>query len=103
MPQPLDKLAHRLRAAVLASDHEKATRLTEEYITALREHWMSLPPAERAASPLRKQSLELLAWAREMTIMQRALAAEHLRALDKKIRYRTARALYSQSAALDML
>jgi len=99
MPQLQDKLAYQLRAAVLAADHEKAARLTMEYCEALREHWMTLSAEERAVSALQKQSLELLTWVREMTIMQRALAAEHLRMIEKAKRYRTARSHYLQSGA----
>jgi len=101
MPQAPDNLARGLRAAVLANDHEKATRLTVEYAAALREHWSALSLAERAASPLPKQSLELLTWVREMTILQEALAARHLAVVEKASRYQTARALYLRSAALD--
>ncbi len=101
MPQPQDNLARDLRAAVLANDHEKATRLTVEYTAAVREHWTTLSSQERDASPLPKQSLELLAWVREMTIMQQALAAQHLAVVEKASRYQTARALYLRSAALE--
>ena len=97
MPQAPDSLERELRAAVLANDHEKATRLTVEYTAALREHWEALTARERAASPLPKQSLELLAWAREMTIMQQALAAQHLAAVERASRYQTARVLYLRS------
>ena len=100
MPQPPDKLARQLRAAVLASDHEKATRLTVEYSTALREQWATLSPQERAASPLPKQSLELLTWVRDMTIVQQALATQHLALVAKASRYQTARSLYLRSATL---
>jgi hypothetical protein len=101
MPQPQDNLARDLRAAVLANDHEKATRLTVEYTAALREHWSDLSLPERAASPLPKQSLELLTWVREMTILQQALAARHLAVVEKASRYQTARAVYLRSAALE--
>lgn len=101
MQQQLDKLAHEIRAAVLANDHADAARLTEAYVDALRDHWVTLERDERAASALPKLALELLAWAREMTILQRALAGEHVRALDKILRYRTARSLYQQSAAIE--
>ncbi len=97
----LDNLARELRAAVLASDHEKATRLTVEYSAALQQHWMMLRASERAASPIPKQSLELLTWVRDMTIMQHALAAQHLAAVEKASRYQAARALYLRSAALE--
>jgi hypothetical protein len=96
-----DNLARQLRAAVLASDHEKASRLTVEYSAALQEHWRLLSGSERAASPIPKQSRELLTWVREMTIMQQALAAQHLAAIEKVSRYQTARALYLRSAALE--
>ena len=42
MPEPLDNLARELRSAVLASDHEKATRLVAEYAEALGRHWTAL-------------------------------------------------------------
>jgi hypothetical protein len=73
MPEPLDNLARELRSAVLASNHEKATRLTMEYAEALGRHWTALSRNERAASPVPKQSRELLNWAREMTLMQQAI------------------------------
>jgi hypothetical protein len=100
MPQPLDNLARDLRAAVLVSDHEKATRLTGEYAEALRRHWMPLSNEERAASPIPNQSIELLTWVREMTLLQRALASEHLAFVEKAQRRLTARAQYLQAAAL---
>lgn len=100
MPQPLDNLASELRAAVLAADHEKAARLSAEYTEALRVHWTALSARERGASQLPKQSLELLNWVREMTLMHRAITAEHLKLLGQMSRYQTARALYLQSAAL---
>jgi hypothetical protein len=101
MPQLLDKMARDLRAAVLASDHEKATRLTVEYSEALVQHWRLLSSEERAASSLPKQSGELLNWAREMTLMQHAMAAGHLAMVEKASRQLSARALYLQLAALD--
>jgi hypothetical protein len=100
LPTP-DRLAHDLRAAVLAVDHEKASRLSAEYSAALRELWMTLSPEERVASSVPKQALELLNWVRDMTLIQQAMAAQHLRVIDKAMRYRTARALYLQSEALN--
>jgi hypothetical protein len=99
-PDNAADLARELRAAVLAGDHEKATRLTVEYAAALREHWMTLSAAQRAASALPKQSLELLGWVRDMTLMQQAMAAQHLAMVEKAGRYQTARASYLRSAAL---
>lgn len=100
MPQTLDHLARDLRAAVLASDHEHAMRLATHYTEAVRQHWVLLSTRERAASPLSKQSLELLQWVRDMTLMQHALANQHLTMLEKSSRYQYARAVYLQSAAL---
>jgi hypothetical protein len=100
MPQPRDNLARELRAAVLANDHEEATRLTVEYSEALREHWMTLSAQERADSQLPKQSLELLTWVRDMTLVQQAMAAQHLALVERAHRNQLARALYLQSAAL---
>jgi hypothetical protein len=96
----LDDLARDLRAAVLGSDHEKASRLTEEYSEALRRHWTTLSPAECAASSLPKQSLVLLTWVRQMTLMQQAMTAAHLGLVEKASRHLMARNLYLQTAAL---
>jgi hypothetical protein len=101
MPQPPDNLACQLRAAVLGNDHQKAERLTVQYTAALSEFWKTLSNDERAASSLPKQSLELLTWVREMTLMQQGMAAAHLSAIERAGRQLTARALYLQLAALD--
>jgi hypothetical protein len=100
MLETADRLAHELRAAVLASDHARAADLAVKYTEALHQYWLQLPAQARASSGVPKQSLELLNWVREMTIMQRAMAAEHLRMIVKASRYQAARALYLQSAAL---
>jgi hypothetical protein len=102
MPEPLDNLARELRSAVQASDHEKATRLIAEYTEALGQHWTALSGNQRAASPLPQQSRELLNWVRKMTLMQQAMAAVKLSAVEKASRQLTARALYLQSAAFDV-
>ncbi len=101
MPQPPDNLARRLRGAVLANDHRKAERLTVEYTATLAEFWKTLSTAERAASSLPQQSLELLTWVREMTLMQQAMTAVHLSALERNSRQLTARALYLRLAAFE--
>lgn len=101
MPQPQDNLAHDLRAAVLANDHEDAKRLTMEYTSALREYWLTLSDQERADSSVPKQALELLNWVRDMTLVQQAMAAQHLAMVERAHRNQVARSLYLQSAALD--
>jgi hypothetical protein len=106
MPQPqadLDhnQLASELRAAVLGSDHDQAARLADQYTAAVSRQWMLMSPADRASSGLPKQSRELLTWARDVAIMQHAMAATHLSAIETAHRYLTARANYLRSAALD--
>lgn len=106
MPPLLDnsaqnELARELRAAVLGGDHEKAARLAEQYTAALSRRWSTMSEAERATSGIPKQSVELLTWAREMAIMQHAIAGQHLSAIQKANRYLTARANYLRSAALE--
>jgi len=101
MPHPPDNLALELRAAVLGGNHEKAARLTVEYAAAVREYWTALPASGRGASVIPRQSLELLRWVREMTIMQRGMTGEQLRIVEKSMRYQTARAHYLESAALE--
>ncbi len=96
-----DLLARELRAAVLGSDHNRATRLAEQYTAALSREWGRMPQTERASSGLPRQARELLTWAREMTLMQHAMAGQHLAAIQKANRYLTARANYLRSATLD--
>jgi hypothetical protein len=105
MPQLLDKvaldhLARDLRSAVLAVDHEKATRATVEYTKALGQYWMTLSGDERAASSIPQQSRELLNWVREMTLMQQAMTAGQLAMVEKASRALTARSVYLETAAL---
>jgi len=95
MPQTLDDLAHDLRAAVLASDHPAATHLTVQYTEAVCRRWTLLTAQERSASPLPKQSLDLLTWVREMTLLQQGLTARHLAVAS---RYQNARAVYLRSS-----
>ena len=101
MPQLQDDLARDLRAAVLVSDHEEAARLTVEYTGALRDYWMTLSEPERAASHVPKQSLELLNWVRDMSLMQHAMASQHLNLVEAARRNQTVRSLYRESASLD--
>jgi hypothetical protein len=93
-----DHLARELRAAVLGADHEQAGRLVEQYSAALSGQWALMSPAERASSGLPTQARELLTWARDVTIMQHAMAATHLSAIEKAHRYLTARTNYLRSA-----
>ncbi len=100
MPQTADHLAYQLRSAVLVGDHGEVSRLSAAYTEALSEHWSQLSAEERTQSPIPKQSLELLAWVRQMTLVQQALTAEQLSILDRASRYQTASARYL-SATLD--
>ncbi len=72
-----------------------------EYTAALAELDNALQPRNAPPRPFRKQSIELLTWVREMTLMQQGMTAAHLSAVDKASRQLTARALYLQLAALD--
>lgn len=64
--------------------------------------WESLPEPERAASPVPKQARELLSWARDVTIVQRALTIEQLSILEKACRYQPAGWLESRSRAIEV-
>jgi hypothetical protein len=101
MPQPQDNIARELRAAVLGNDHQQAERLAVAYTGALAEHWITLSADERAASSLPKQSLELLIWVRDMTLVQQAMAADQLALVERTGRRLTARAHYLECATLD--
>jgi hypothetical protein len=49
---------------------------------------------------LPQQSRELLTWVRDMTLMQQAMAAQHLALAQNANRRLTARALYLETSAL---
>jgi len=87
MPQTLDDLSLKFRSAVMAGDHALAGRLVEEYTVVLREVWMSLREEERAQSDLVDTAAELMGWARDLTVVQRALAAEQLAVIEKANHY----------------
>ena len=104
MPPQSDNLA--LRACVprcWPSDHEKAERVWPSNTP------MRLAPALDAAPGLGSAPYRLFPnnpwncsrWVRDMTIMQQALAAQHLAVVEKASRYQTARALYLRSAAFE--
>jgi hypothetical protein len=83
----LAERSRELKAAVIAGDHARAERATAAYVEALRQHWESLPKKERGNSPVPARARELLAWAREMTIIQRTLTCDQLAILQKASRY----------------
>jgi hypothetical protein len=90
MPPALDDLSRELRSAVLGEDHARAERLVREYTEALRGFWSTLPEADRAASEIPKIAQELLHWARQMTLIQRAMAARQLSIIHKAGCYQAA-------------
>jgi hypothetical protein len=102
MPLPLDKLSHEFRSAVLAGDHRGAEQIALQYVEALREVWESLPEGERAASLIPKQARELLAWARDVTVVQRALTHEQLAILEKACRYQPSAWVESRSRSIEV-
>jgi hypothetical protein len=85
----LAERSRQLRAAVIAGDHSGAERAAASYVEALRKHWESLSEQERAKSTVPARARELLAWAREMTIIQRTLTRDQLTVLQKASRYET--------------
>lgn len=91
MPPRLDKLAGELRAAILGGDHALANRIAQEYSEAVSRHWETLPPSDRAVSPLPQLARELLTWARGMTIVQRAIAADQLALVQRTKRFQQER------------
>jgi len=90
MSQALHKISVELRTALLGGDHVLADRLVNEYAQAAREAWESLSDSERAASALPHQASELLTWAREMTVVRRAMAGAQLAVVEKAARYSAA-------------
>jgi hypothetical protein len=83
----LERASLELRAAVIAADHLRAENAVSCYVEAVRQVWEALPEQERAASQLPARSRELLAWAREMAMIQRNMAADQYAVLQKARRY----------------
>jgi hypothetical protein len=81
MAQSPDKVSRELRTAVLGGDHVLAGQLASEYMGALGQLWESLPESERAAAR------DLLVWAHQMTVVQRAIAAAQLAVIEKASQY----------------
>lgn len=90
----VDQASRDLREAVIAADHSRAERASSRYVGALQKLWEALPDQERAASVIPARASELLAWAREMAIIQRALTADQLSVLQKASRYQNATGSY---------
>ena len=91
MSQALHKISRELRSALLGGDHVLANRLVSEYADAVREFWESLPESERAASSIPREAHELLAWARDLTVVRRAIDAAQLAVVQKAGCYSAAR------------
>jgi hypothetical protein len=87
MSQALHKISVELRSALSGGDHVLADRLVNEYTQAAREAWDSLSETERASSALPQQASELLTWAREMTVVRRAMAGLQLAVVQKAAHY----------------
>jgi phage/plasmid-associated DNA primase len=83
----LDRASRELRAAVIAADHARAERAVSDYVEAVRQVWEALSEEERATSQIPARTRELLAWAREMALIQRNLAADQYAALQKARHY----------------
>jgi hypothetical protein len=86
----LEGASHELRAAVIAADHARAECALSDYVRALQQTWEVLPEQERAVSAIPRTAHELLAWARQMTLIQRNLARDQYAILQKTSRYYSA-------------
>ena len=80
-------LSREFRAALIAGDHARAQHLFSGYVEALRALRGSLPDEEFAASGEPARARELLRWARQAALIQRALAADQLAFLQKASKY----------------
>jgi len=83
----LERASLELRAAVIAADHARAERAVTHYVEAVQQFWEALPEQERFSSQIPARTRELLAWAREMALIQRNLAADQYAVLQKARRY----------------
>jgi len=86
----LERAARELRAAVIAADHTRAEGAVHRYVEAVRQSWEALPDYERVSSSIPARACELLAWARQMTLIQRNLAADQYGVVQKASRYHSA-------------
>ena len=86
----LERAARELRAAVIAADHNRAEGAVHRYVEAVRQSWEALPEEERVSSSIPARACELLAWARQMTLIQRNLAADQHGVVQKASRYHSA-------------
>ena len=86
----LERAARELRAAVIAADHTRAEGAVHRYVEAVRQSWEALPDHERGSSSIPARACELLAWARQMTLIQRNLAADQYGVVQKASRYHSA-------------
>jgi hypothetical protein len=100
MSPALHKIARELRSALLGGDQVRAELLVSEYSGAVRELWEALPESDRATSSIPRQAAELLAWARDMTLVRRAMAAEQLAVVQKASRYSATRSAVSPRPAV---
>ncbi len=87
MSGSLERAAREVRAAVIAADHARAEGAVHRYVEAVRQNWKALPEPERAVSAIPARACELLAWARQMTLIQRNLTADQHRVVQKASRY----------------
>jgi hypothetical protein len=88
-------LARDIRSAILAANHASADPLVSAYAKIVSAVWESMPEGERESSELPKVSLELLEWARQATLIHRALTTEQLDVLQKASRYQTTAFAYA--------
>ena len=86
----LERAGRELRAAVIAVDHARAEGAVHRYVEAVRQSWEALPDRERGRSSIPARACELLAWARQMTLIQRNLAADQYCVVQKANRYHSA-------------
>ena len=95
MSQALHKLSVELRSALLGGDDVLAARLACDYTNAVRDLWESLSEGDRAVSTIPQQATELMTWARDMTVVRRAMAAAQLGVVQKASHYSAARSAES--------
>lgn len=95
LSRKVDQASRELKEAIIAVDHGRAERAASHYVEALQKLWDALPEDQRARSAIPARAGELLGWAREMAIIQRSLAADQLRVLERAARYYRAASSYS--------
>jgi hypothetical protein len=78
---------NRLRKAVAAARYDVVLELAAEYCRIVEDEVRQLDPHDERVRSLGKKALDLLAWAKLVTMTSRACCADRLQQLPKRVPY----------------